>query len=674
MSPPDESFAPPDNLWKRIGRHLETGSHNSFAGIDFPAACVAAAAAILGLAVLTAVPADSARLEWLFPEHRVGTVDSFPQRTAYFVFLAALAAGTLTLPFFARKLDAARPDDVTIGKIIGIAVMVAILAASIRIREGVVAAPLLFAAAIVADRSPRWTALIGVMTAAVVIIAVVPGLLGTPIFDLREVATLDIHYAAMLGHGERLAAGQQLFVDIFPFYGILTAVVSGLFSKLASAPSLADLTRVVQAAQIAALGAFMGAAWLRTRGASRGGRMLALFFVALATSPWLGTLSSTILAPTQSGLRFLMVPVGVIVAVLMKDIPPKIAGLAVGTTSALSLLYNLETGIAVSAGLAVAWLVQMRLHPLAVGLQSLLLGLLGVAAAVLMFAALYRLQFGAWPLPQSSDAIIGAIKIVAGGYVGSRVRFRPLALVILLCAAYVLVRTIRATFDRRVEAPDPAAASIATTTLVFLPYYINRPLDENLWVFSALLALLLAPMIADSHRRLVPAAIAAFLIVPPAFNQFRLMLVEPLRAENLTIGWRHGCADGLLVREPETHCKMLADRASALRRHAEQGTTIWSSQIGFLMGRMSQQISRLPESELFIMSMSPTHLSAVVQRIRTIDPRFILTDIPAAALFPARGGPVFAGRVLDALGADYCVTGTDSGWQVIERSPQCAQK
>jgi len=86
-----------------------------------------------------------------------------------------------------------------------------------------------------------------------------------------------------------------------------------------------------------------------------------------------------VLFPNQSGFRYIMLPVGVLTLTLLQrgSLVPA-TGLA-GVVAMLALLHNLETGIAVVAGLGLVWLLRAS----AECTSSLVLGLLtGVFSAV----------------------------------------------------------------------------------------------------------------------------------------------------------------------------------------------------------------------------------------------------------------------------------------------------
>ncbi len=175
-----------------------------------------------------------------------------------------------------------------------------------------------------------------------------------------------------------------------------------------------------------------------------------------------------------------------------------------------------------------AWLMRVRRESLSLACLSAVYGFAAASATLAAVAVIYYLNFGGWPLPASFEAATANIRSIGGGFGGLKLQFNPLAMLILVHAAYVFSRALGFLVDSRSQAPDIASASIATMLMVFFLYYVNRPDPWNLWIPTAMYSLLLAPMIAAPGRWLVLLTIAAFLIVPPSLRYGRLAFEEPL--------------------------------------------------------------------------------------------------------------------------------------------------
>ncbi len=217
----------------------------------------------------------------------VGIVDSQPQRIAFYVFVVAIVMGSSLFSYLGRTLERLRPDrEVLLGILVTVVGAFVVIAAVMTLPSlaGLVAAMVLAAACALA-RERRGVNMLWAGAVILVILAIAPGFLGTPVIDHEALRWSDFHYAAVLAHGERLAAGRLLFGDNEPDYGVFIPILIGLFSKFSHAPSFYELMRWVQAGQSLCLVAFVIAAWLRTRGSPTGGRALAMFLVTLTVVP-----------------------------------------------------------------------------------------------------------------------------------------------------------------------------------------------------------------------------------------------------------------------------------------------------------------------------------------------------------------------------------------------------
>ncbi len=310
---------------------VKTDVQQPFKDVDLGAVWVVVAAIFVGVAALAVNKPDTARLQHFLPEHIdfYGFGDTQPARIAFYVFFVAIVLGSFVFPYVAEKLERLRPiREVLLVILVTVVGTFVFIVATMSLRQsltGLVAAMAL-AVGSVLTRYRRAVNMLWAGAVVLIVLAIAPGFLGTPVINHPETlnfahlyyAAVDFHYAAMLSQGERLAAGRLLFIDNDPAYGILSAIAIGLFAKFSHAPSFAELIRLVQAGQGLCLIAFVAAAWLRTRGSSTAGRALAMFFVTLTIAPCLGNLGPAIWYPQLSGLRFLMFPVAVVIACLLE--------------------------------------------------------------------------------------------------------------------------------------------------------------------------------------------------------------------------------------------------------------------------------------------------------------------------------------------------------------------
>jgi hypothetical protein len=362
---------------------------------------------------------------------------------------------------------------------------------------------------------------------------------------------------------------------------------------------------------------------------------------------------------------------------LLKDAKPHVTGAIVGATAGVAILYNPETGIAVAAGLGMAWLTRVRSERLSIATSSAIIGLAVMGGVFGAVAAIYRISFGA-PLFPSFDSAIAVLRLYSGGYGGIKMSFDPLALLILVHAAYIFVLAIHFLLDPRSQKPDFPSVAIATILLVFYPYYVTRPHTWNFWSYTAVYSVLLAPSIASKGKQIISVAIAACVVLPNSLIFFHntffsgQAFIKPPDMLRFISGHGKGCADGLFL--PEYFCRHLAERAATLKRMSSDGVVISVTQIPMLTMRMSGVHSPLPSIDVFNLAPTPAAFDDLLQKIQRLNPRALLIDDPHDPIlkFPP-AVQEFNMRLIHALGQNYCTAGIIGGWEVVERSDRCTQ-
>jgi len=649
-------------------RNFVQNSHRLLGRFDIISGTIVAAALLLCIAFLTVVRPDPERLSWLLPEHRVSSFDSTPQRYAYYVFLAALVAGALLLPLL-RNLFPAGDDyrHKLAVRFVLLGLAVACLASLARLHEGHLYILLVALAAYLAHRG--YKVILALFVAAIALVSLIPGIAGSPVLTIVEFLGQNEHYEPFFSQGDRLATGEEFFKDIYPYYGLLFPTIVGMFTKSGHALSILDQWRLVQVVQIAGYLLFLGAAWMRTSESPVSGRLLALLLVSLCIAPWLSTAGESVIKPTQSAVRFLFLPVSVLVLCWTERTSATFFSLCFGFCAACALITNLEAGIVVTGGMALAWLVRMRGETFGGYLRALAAGAAAGIAALVLYVLIYSAVFGKAPFPTQPGDLLAAIFAVAGGFNGARIHFRPHILVILCCAGYVFVEALRSIFGGKSARAASTDAAIAAMILLIMIYYVSRPLDENSWTAAALYMLFLAPAIADQTRTLLAVAVAGILVVPISAKFNARYLADPLQQSRYAVGWRHGCADEMAVEKPDVYCKQFLAKAEALKAIAAQGSLIYFSDVSFAMRRMTGISPSLPAPSMSASAKTNAELSLLAARIDRLNPRFILRDSDGSFGIPPAAARRAEERLLTALQFRYCARPDKSGWRVLERLP-----
>lgn len=643
-----------------------------FSGLDYLFVSVVLFAAIGALRTFFAIREKPSRLKQFLPEQLafLQTTDSYPQRVAFITFLALLLVAGIAAILFERRWRPALPSlqlcTFAMSSLFALALFVAIPNFSLHLWQSLSISIAILAVAYWNRGRPK---VMWMGVAVVSLCAVAPGLLLVPIPVPNTLVSFDPHFAGVMLQGELLAGGKQFYVENTPRYGLLFPTLVALYTKLFSAPSFGNLLYAVQLFQAAFYGLFLTAAWLATRAYERGAAAFAVLVVALTLAPWVATLGFVNFYPNLSGLRFLFFPIAAICAVSLPAMINRSAGIAAGLTAATALLSNFETGIAISAGLALAWLLRMRRQTIDEAARS---AAAGIACAVLVMAVYvvgFYLTMHSLPVPLSPSAAkegTSLMSLLASGGGGLRMTFQPAVLVMLAHAGYVVVTALRAVYQRSTDGPTTQAAAIATFILVWFPYFANRAHPFNLWTFLALYALLLAPAIASSAHRLAALAVAGFLILPISMDHAHNNLIAPLTPNRWTSDWKPGCADGLHL--PQDYCTNLRIKADTLKSFAAKGKVAWSTAVPMMMVRMSQVYGSLPSTYMFDLVPTVRAFKKLLETLLEKNFDYILIDDADDPLIkPQKPIDDLNLRLMDGLVPSYVLDQKTGGWLVYKR-------
>lgn len=311
----------------------------------------------------------------------------------------------------------------------------------------------------------------------------IPGFFGSFIVpDIR--LSFEEHYGSPFSGAVRLFAGLQLFTEVTPYYGLFSNFLVAGLQKILGPFSAGDFIRLIQSLQCI----FILASLLLYK--KIGFRSIFLVLLAMAFwAPWISTSSASILAPNSSAYRFVFFPAAVAALLAARGRPlPAVVGL--GVLAAAAVLYNTETGIAVSFGLLFFTLLKVSHRTLGCvvghGLAFFAAMALGAAALLVPVAIIYGIDFYAF------GACFVQLSMFASGLEGKSLLADPLALLIFVHAMTLVFRAGVALFSRQeTGAKLQIHAALAMILLIWGMYYINRPHNGNLWSYKYLYSFLL---------------------------------------------------------------------------------------------------------------------------------------------------------------------------------------
>jgi hypothetical protein len=636
--------------------------------------CLALAVAAL---IFRLVPVDPARLA-RFPAEFVeifGMADSTPQRLAFIGFLAVLLLGATGLRLIGPSHESAIPNTAGSWQRRMIAVVVlSVLVVNIKALKhdyGVPTRPLelvvyvayLAAAAVFVwnSRLPKW--LVRGTIGLIVLLACAPAATGLMLrIEAWRLWWADYHMAAMYSSADMLAFGYRLFADVRADYGLIVPLVLAAALRAGKGLDLGGLIYLTQAFQAITLCLFAFAAWTRARNAAASERAAAVLLVVLVAAPFLSTANEAVYYPNQSGLRFVMLPVAALAAIMLDRWSLTPASLLAGAVATIALFHNTETGISILAGLGLGWLVRVRAgrpFEFAIGV----LAALTAGAALIGLAALAHFAvFGLWPAIDFINPM-GLARDFGAGFGGLPLPKRVAVLVVLGYSGYVVTRALAYILGRTGARPDPASAAIAGMLIAWAPYYVNRPQDWNLWTFLTLFAVLVAPGVARASARSGQlAALAIILLVPIPlgtvyWNAGVLAVAAAMKVSSSCATW--------LSLTPDD-CVIHGARAAELIRIAGPGDVIWMTAYSFLTLRLSGLRPSVATLDPFFTARTEAGIDAVAAEIEAAMPIAIVldgTDSSAASTAIPRPVRSFHERIAEHIGFAPCPLIPLSHWQ-----------
>lgn len=481
--------------------------------------------------------------------------------------------------------------------------------------------------------------------------------------------SIESHYAMTVLSGFDFVCCEKTGVVEQSKYGLSIFMLSALAYKIASLFDAhnTQLIFIVRGYQIIAACLLVFAVFILNKK-----HFLLISALALTVTASLNTMSVVISYPNQSGMRYIPFLIGLILlAWETQRKSPRISFLA--TASALLIILNPETGIALSCGFAV-FLVLRKYKPESayattfktVGIFSVLTIFLVVPLSVLSADNFYS---------DSSADLFSNIKLFSSGF-GLVRKPHVIAIFIIFFAVFALVRGVLRARNGNGSSVDAYQAGIGTIMLTWLPYYVNRAGEANLWFQAVLILLLFAPRIGFSSLRILSGKFQFGVFYTGLAISFMGALLFWSSEQNFWKGSSYYYLDKSSCFESPEYLKGFCFVGS-------EGPGI-SKQLGFLKGltekrdflvisHLSTQVRLIgfnegfPWYEPFGEIPRDRDMNSLLNWIETKGPRYVVTDDPASAIskkMPNRTQHLQ--HIVNSLDS-YHKHKINSGWVIYER-------
>jgi hypothetical protein len=497
--------------------------------------------------------------------------------------------------------------------------------------------------------TPEKSRLILIIFLGYVAVTLLTGFLRRPVLEPRVFATfMDYHYGVVFGAARKLQLGIEPSGVRFNF-GILSAFVASWIAKAFAFKEIGDWMRMSQAFQFVFFIFTAVSAWFIGKGNVR---LVAV--VTLVLFPWIHTTDSSILAPNQSGFRFLafsLVPIAIAVLSKTCNLPMIFAGAAFG---GFFLLWNPETGVACTAALAFYALIRVYSEHGGSRWKSLAatVALVCLATAI-MFAGACALFGSFLQLNQVLDHLIG----ISGGYGGLKLKLDSvLAGLAALLASFLVIfccsEAARARAKISVDVIERAALGVAA--IIWFAYYANRPAFWNLWTILLLLSFTASPLIMArlSRHTFMIWSLATGAVIYSYYFEHRALSAPFVKDPSIFQG----------VITSEWHAKFLSMQAVHLR-FADSKTVFFSSS-PFTLSIESGRANDISVFDPFAETWTAEGFAYLMGEIYALPASCILVETKESPALDEYRQAFFA-RVRSDLIDRFDLIGVNFGWDIF---------
>lgn len=398
-----------------------------------------------------------------------------------------------------------------------------------------------------------------------------------------------------------------------------------------------------------------------------------VFAAALCVTAPLNTLGDSVYFPNQSGVRYIPFLVGVaLLAWEVRRERPRVHLLSV--VSALILVSNPETGFAVFCGFSVyCVLMNYRSEDAVKTVLKTIVTIFAFAGPI--FFVVSSLMVRNFYSSASADLLV-FVELFASGYGGIVGKPSVFGAFAAFFAVAALVRGVLRARNGKITRIDAFQAGIGTMILTWLPYYINRMDERNLWFHGLLVLFLFAPRLDGSSLQILSRKVrfggvyvwlAISLVGGQVFYSAERLLMD---SQNL-IRWRDWpCqttleeSSGLCV--PGRLGGKISDKLAYLRSITEKEDYLVISQLAGQV-RLLGFNEGFPWYAPFAEVPRAADLAAIVDWIDVRGPRFVVADDPTSTI--SREVPARTRHFEKIVGSlkFYREYDVGSGWIIYER-------
>lgn len=345
---------------------------------------------------------------------------------------------------------------------------------------------------------------------------VIPFIFEYPISGIDYWVTHETHQAVTVLPGVDLARGQKLETPGGYYYGFIMPIgvpITSLITGLASSDPLITV-RTVQLFNIFASILVLVLVYVQLPS-----KWKWLALMSLPLLPSLSLVHSSISHPNQAGIRYITLLLALLVLTAVSQRQQKSGSWILGATGGTLLAINLELGACINTGFATYVLVKTLCKK-----DNLFLQLIVYAgSAVLAFLGTSSIAFYAVTGNRDLSTLGYFVSMFGGsGYGGlvSTPSFLAIA-AFFVAASVIITEALRITSLQSMNSERDSAFScaIAMMLIAWLPYYVNRMSEWNLWIIPLLILLITINNLENIQSSLndkkgLSASLSASVLIP----------------------------------------------------------------------------------------------------------------------------------------------------------------
>ncbi len=481
------------------------------------------------------------------------------------------------------------------------------------------------------------------LTVILFLLATVPSLL-IPLdltrISAQQLVEIQSHFSTVVMTGDRLAVGQHIFSDVRQYYGLLFQPAAGIWQRFIGVISFGDYVQVVRCLTTIFLGSM---AWQYLKFARSPG--LAGFVPFLLLLPWMHTNQLSILYPNLSAWRLIGIPLCFGTLLYLRKRNGAKRCLLLGVLSCVLLMLNLETGLALTAGVLAFVAVDEQLLKFRSGkLCARHLAILGTGLVLTgtLFLLLARLGLGYWPDCAAHVLTLSQLfRTVKTGYSTMPFVYDPMAWLILAHSVYVILKL---SFKRGQQywcSNDSFRVAVTVTSIVWFSYYFNRPDPWCLYSQYPIYGFLVCDLVrtikvqrkryCKTMEPLLPLALALSFVVVP-----QMIVGARFAQESYCFAWSslfHGAAErggvevsGVFV--PQDVASSLVRMAEFIKRQSKDGPVTYVTSNAVFVHKLSGVYSTVHIEDPFQELIFDHQTAAFVDALVKEGPAIIYFDAP----------------------------------------------